>query len=189
MTTSERLAFADHAAARLLADVERLTVAWHPGAATLTRTLARQAREQGRAGIVLAGLGVHPSAVHSRLYRAGLPSVKSQLSAFRLALVLRLAQQSISVKEIAYQMEYSSPPSLGRHIRGRMGITSCEFIARWTPEAFWTECVGSFMLWDDERWTKLDALDSPTLVAVVAGWKVAEGPAPRLSYQWQRVAS
>jgi AraC-like DNA-binding protein len=73
-------------------------------------------------------LQVRPSTLMSRFSRAGLPSPKSYLAAVRLlhAAVL-LEVPGLSIADVAYRLEYSSPQSFGRHVRAIMGITSSEF--------------------------------------------------------------
>jgi AraC-like DNA-binding protein len=73
-------------------------------------------------------LHVRPSTLMSRFSRAGLPSPKSYLAAVRLlhAAVL-LEVPGLSIADVAYRLEYSSPQSFGRHVRAIMGITSSEF--------------------------------------------------------------
>ena len=73
-------------------------------------------------------LQVRPSTLMSRFSRANLPSPKSYLAAVRLlhAAVL-LEGPGLSIADVAYRLEYSSPQSFGRHVRALMGITSSEF--------------------------------------------------------------
>lgn len=73
-------------------------------------------------------LQVRPSTLMSRFSRAHLPSPKSYLAAIRLlhAAVL-LEGAGLSIADVAYRLEYSSPQSFGRHVRAIMGITSSEF--------------------------------------------------------------
>jgi AraC-like DNA-binding protein len=80
----------------------------------------------------LAGrLHVRSSTLMSRFQRAGLPSPKSYLAAIRLlhAAVL-FERRGLSVADVAYRLEFSSPQSFGRHVRSLMGITTGEFRRR-----------------------------------------------------------
>ncbi len=73
-------------------------------------------------------LGVRPSTLMSRFARAELPSPKSYLAAIRLLHAAQLFEDSgISIADVAYRLEYSSPQSFGRHVRSLLGITSTEF--------------------------------------------------------------
>ncbi|MEO8200024.1 MAG: helix-turn-helix domain-containing protein, partial [Gemmatimonadota bacterium] len=69
-------------------------------------------------------LRVRPSTLMSRFMRAGLPSPKSYLAAIRLLHAAVLFEgPGLSVADVAYRLEYSSPQSFGRHIRALLGIT------------------------------------------------------------------
>jgi len=73
-------------------------------------------------------LGVRPSTLMSRFARADLPSPKSYLAAIRLLHASQLFEDSgLSIADVAYRLEYSSPQSFGRHVRSLLGITSTEF--------------------------------------------------------------
>jgi AraC-like DNA-binding protein len=82
-------------------------------------------------------LHVRPSTLMSRFGRAGLPSPKNYLAAIRLLHAAVLFEGSgLSVADVAYRLEYSSPQSFGRHVRALLGITSLEFRTRLPfPEA------------------------------------------------------
>jgi AraC-like DNA-binding protein len=76
-------------------------------------------------------LAVRPSTLMSRFGRAGLPSPKNYLAAVRLLHAALLFETSgLSVADVAYRLEYSSPQSFGRHLRAMLGITASEFRRR-----------------------------------------------------------
>jgi AraC-like DNA-binding protein len=76
-------------------------------------------------------LFVRPSTLMSRFGRAGLPSPKNYLAAVRLLHAALLFEASgLSVADVAYRLEYSSPQSFGRHLRAMLGITASEFRQR-----------------------------------------------------------
>jgi len=76
-------------------------------------------------------LHVRASTLMSRFQRAGLPSPKSYLAAVRLLHAAVLFERpGLSVADVAYRLEFSSPQSFGRHLRTLMGITSGEFRRR-----------------------------------------------------------
>lgn len=78
-----------------------------------------------------SAIKVRPSTLMSRFGRAGLPSPKSYLVAMRLLHAsLMLKETGLSVADVAYRMEYSSPQSFGRHLRALMGVTGSEFRQR-----------------------------------------------------------
>src|SRR5712664_684763 len=76
-------------------------------------------------------LRVGPSTLMSRFYRSGLPSPKSYLAAMRLLHAAYLFQNpGLSVSDVAYRMDYSSPQSFGRHLKAVLGVTAGEFRRR-----------------------------------------------------------
>jgi len=76
-------------------------------------------------------LSVRPSTLMSRFARAGLPSPKNYLSAIRLLHAAFLFETvGLSVADVAYRLEYSSPQSFGRHLRAMLGLTALEFRRR-----------------------------------------------------------
>lgn len=159
MSPSERMTARAVAASWLLNYANGKTAQWHPGSATFTRTLAAQAPDQHVARDVIAQLDRCPTTVMSRLMRAGLPTPKEQLAAFRLALALKLSRQPVSVSNVALDLNYSTPQSFGRHVRERFSLTAVEWFQRWTPERFLTEALDPLMAWDDARWLDLDVLN------------------------------
>ena len=73
-------------------------------------------------------LYVRPSTLMSRFARAGLPSPKNYLAAVRLVHAAYLFETAgLSVADVAYRLEYSSPQSFGRHLRAMLGLTALEF--------------------------------------------------------------
>src|SRR5437899_925526 len=82
-------------------------------------------------GGVARQLRVRPSTLTSRFCRAGLPSAKSYLAGMRLLHAAFLFQNpGLSVSDVAYRMDYSSPQSFGRHLRAVLGVTAGEFRRR-----------------------------------------------------------
>src|SRR5206468_3884427 len=80
-------------------------------------------------------LRVRPSTLMSRFNRAGIPSPKSYLAGMRLLHAAFLFQNpGLSVSDVAYRMDYSSPQSFGRHLRAVLGVTAGEFRRRFPFE-------------------------------------------------------
>jgi AraC-like DNA-binding protein len=76
-------------------------------------------------------LGVQPSTLMSRFGRAHLPSAKRYLAAVRLLYAAQyLESGGLSIADVAYRLECSSPQSFGRHVRSLLGITCSEFRRR-----------------------------------------------------------
>jgi AraC-like DNA-binding protein len=64
----------------------------------------------------------------SRFFRAKLPSPKRYLAEIRLLYAASLlATPGLSISDVAYRLEYSSPQSFGRHLRKVHGMAAAEF--------------------------------------------------------------
>jgi AraC-like DNA-binding protein len=91
----------------------------------------RLAPETPTVAVLSDRLYVRPSTLMSRFARAGLPSPKNYLAAIRLLHAAHLFEASgLSVADVAYRLEYSSPQSFGRHLRAMLGVTALEFRRR-----------------------------------------------------------
>ncbi len=72
-----------------------------------------------------------PSTLMSRFYRAALPSPKTYLAGMRLLHAAHLFRNpGLSVADVAYRLDYSSPQSFGRHLKAMLGVTAGEFRRR-----------------------------------------------------------
>lgn len=92
-------------------------------------------------------IGVRPSTFMSRFFRAGLPSPKRYLAAVRLVYAAGLLESpGLSIADVAYQLEYSSPQSFGRHLRAAMGLTAGEFRRRLGFRTALDDFVARFVL-------------------------------------------
>jgi AraC-like DNA-binding protein len=73
-------------------------------------------------------LGVLPSTLMSRFFRAELPAPKRYLAFARLIRAARLLENpGISLADTANQLDYSSPQSFGRHVQTLLGLTAGAF--------------------------------------------------------------
>ena len=80
-------------------------------------------------------LGVVPSTLMSRFLRANLPAPKRYLALARLVRAAHLFENSgLSVSNVANRLDYSSPQSFSRHLRGLMQLTAVEFRQRYDGE-------------------------------------------------------
>ena len=80
-------------------------------------------------------LGVLPSTLMSRFFRAGLPAPKRYLAMARLVRAARLFENpGLSVANVANHLDYSSPQSFGRHVRTMLGMTAVAFRQRYDGE-------------------------------------------------------
>ncbi|MFM8910591.1 MAG: helix-turn-helix transcriptional regulator [Gemmatimonadota bacterium] len=81
-------------------------------------------------------LGVVPSTLMSRFFRAGLPAPKRYLSYARLLRAARLFEDpGHSIADVATTLRYSSPQSFSHHIRLLFGVTAGQFRREITGEA------------------------------------------------------
>ena len=77
-------------------------------------------------------LGILPSTLMSRFFRARLPAPKRFLAMARLVRAAHLFEnRGFSVANIANHLEYSSPQSFGRHVRTLLHMTAVEFRDRY----------------------------------------------------------
>jgi len=71
-----------------------------------------------------AALGVHPSTLMGRFYRAGLPSPKTYVTYVRLLWAAHLGESpALSIGDIADRLEASSPQSFSRTVRSVLALT------------------------------------------------------------------
>jgi AraC-like DNA-binding protein len=78
-------------------------------------------------------LQTKPSTLMSRFSRAGLPTPKTYLAAIRLLYAAQYFEwEGMTIADVAYRLDYSSPQSFGRHLRGVLGITPTEFRRRFS---------------------------------------------------------
>ncbi|MEP6779661.1 MAG: helix-turn-helix domain-containing protein [Gemmatimonadaceae bacterium] len=81
-------------------------------------------------------LGVLPSTLMSRFFRANLPAPKKYLAMARLVRSARLFENpGLSVAQVANQLEYSSPQSFSRHIQTLLQCTAVGFRHQYTGES------------------------------------------------------
>jgi len=80
-------------------------------------------------------LGILPSTLMSRFFRARLPAPKRYLATARLVRAARLLENpGLSVASVANHLDYSSPQSFGRHVRTMLQISAVEFRERYDGE-------------------------------------------------------
>lgn len=73
-------------------------------------------------------LGVLPTTLVSRFFRAGLPAPKRYLAFARLVRAARLLENpGFSISDVANHLDYSSPQSFGRHVRVMLRVTAGQF--------------------------------------------------------------
>lgn len=113
----------------------------------VARHLAQRARMQ-------------PSTLVSRFVRAGLPSPKTYLAAIRLLYASQYFEQDgLSITDVAYRLECSSPQSFGRHLRAMLGITPGEFRRRFTFDSAMDRFVASLIDPHRRAWGRFRPLE------------------------------
>lgn len=81
-------------------------------------------------------MGLLPSTLMSRFFRARLPSPKRYLAHARLLRAARLFEdRGHSIADVSNALDYSSPQSFGRHVRSLFGVTAGEFRERYDAAA------------------------------------------------------
>ncbi len=82
----------------------------------------------GNVRMLAKHLGVLPSTMMSRFFRAGVPAPKQYLAMVRLIRSARLFENAgFSIANVANHLDYSSPQSFGRHVRNVLDMTAGEF--------------------------------------------------------------
>jgi AraC-like DNA-binding protein len=80
-------------------------------------------------------LGVVPSTLTSRFFRACLPAPKEYLAMARLVCAARVFENpGLSVALVSNELDYSSPQAFGRHVQGVLRMSATEFRERYDGE-------------------------------------------------------
>lgn len=119
---------ATRAVSRIQAPILRALEHAPPDTRLFIEAMIRLAPDKPTVTALAERLYVRPSTLMSRFARAGLPSPKNYLAAIRLLHAAHLFETAgLSVADVAYRLEYSSPQSFGRHLRAMLGVTALEF--------------------------------------------------------------
>lgn len=104
-------------------------------------------------------LAIQPTTLMSRFLRAELPSPKNYLTAIRLLHASQLLEGGgLSVADVAYRLEYSSPQGLCRHVRAAVGITAAEYRRRFPFDLAMERFLAVMILPHLERWARFHPL-------------------------------
>ena len=134
---------ASRPAARILARVLDAIPEVPPDARIFLELMVRLAPSTPVARQVAVHARMRPSTMVSRFARAGLPSPKTYMAALRLVYAAQFFEnEGLSITDVAYRLECSSPQSFGRHLRAMLGITPGEFRRRFNFEAAIDRFVG-----------------------------------------------
>ena len=98
-----------------------------------------------------SALGVLPSTLMSRFFRADLPAPKRYLAMARLVRAAHLFENhGFSIANVSNHLEYSSPQSFGRHVRLMLHLSAAEFRERYDGvgmlERFRRELVAPYVV-------------------------------------------
>lgn len=119
----------------------------HPDCWRFFETLFDRPAGLGTVRALSRYLGVIPSTLMSRFFRAKLPPPKQYLAMARL---IRAAQffenPGLSVANVANRLDYSSPQSFGRHIRGLIQLTAVDFRQKYDGEGMLQRFRGDLVL-------------------------------------------
>jgi AraC-like DNA-binding protein len=142
-----------------------------PDARMFVEAMVRLAPDVPTVTALAAQLSVRPSTLMSRFARAGLPSPKNYLAAIRLLHAAFLFETvGLSVADVAYRLEYSSPQSFGRHLRAMLGLTALEFRRRFPFPVALERFVALMMEPYREIWRSFHPL-------AAGSWEVGRGGA------------
>ncbi len=105
-------------------------------------------------------LRVSPSTFTSRFLRAEIPSPKRYLAGVRLLYAATLLEiPGLSVADVAYRLQYSSPQSFGRHLRSVLGVTASEFRVRYRFDEALNDFLGRLVVPFRSRFSTFHPLD------------------------------
>ena len=150
---------ATRAVARIQAPILEALVEAPPDARLFVEAMIRLAPDTPTVAGLSERLFVRPSTLMSRFARAGLPSPKNYLAAIRLLHAAYLFESSgLSVADVAYRLEYSSPQSFGRHLRAMLGVTALEFRGRFPFPAAMDRFVSLMVVPYREVWREFHPL-------------------------------
>ncbi len=97
----------------------------------------------------------------SRFFRARLPSPKRYLAAVRLVYASGLLESpGLSIADVAYRLEYSSPQSFSRHLRTALGVTAGEFRGRYAFGVALDDFISRLIVPFRQRFRTFQPLDS-----------------------------
>lgn len=114
-------------------------------------------------------LGVLPSTLMSRFFRAGVPAPKRYLATARLVRAARLFENpGFSIANVSNHLDYSSPQSFGRHVRTAMQLTALEFRTRYDGEGMLQHFRELLVLPYLDRLRRLRPLTAPVAWAAAA---------------------
>lgn len=106
-------------------------------------------------------LHLHPTTFMSRFTRLGLPTPKRYLAYARLVRAAsRLENPGVSLTQVAFQLEFSSPQSFSRHVHSVLGISAAAFRRQHTGQSMLREMLDELVIPHREALAVLDPFAS-----------------------------
>lgn len=149
--------------ARILAPIFEALPELAPDARFFLEVLVRLGFEVPAVRTIAVRLQLKPSTLMSRFVRAGLPSPKTYLAAVRLLYAAQFFEGGgLSVSDVAYRLDCSSPQSFGRTLRAMLGITPGEFRRRYPFPAAMQRFLDQLVFPYRTVWATFHPLKGPT---------------------------
>lgn len=112
-------------------------------------------------------LQVHSTTLMSRFFRAGLPPAKRYVSYARLIRAARLLESpGLSITQVAFQLDFSSPQSFSRHLHGVLQMGALDFRRQHTGETMLDLFSETLVSPYSDALLRFDPLASPAAWAV-----------------------
>ncbi len=125
----------------------------------------------GNVRLLSRQLGVLPSTMMSRFFRASVPAPKRYLAMARLVRAAQLFENvGFSIANVANHLDYSSPQSFGRHVRTLLHMTAGDFRHRYDGAGMFERFRSELVL------PHLSALRTLRPLSAPPGW--VSGPTP-----------
>lgn len=107
-----------------------------------------------------------PTTIISWCQRANVPTLKTVLIAYRLAILAALCARwpDVTENDLALSLRFGSPQGLSRHMRQQRGFTYRGWTQWRTSVSMLTEFPRVAALLDHPGWRKLDKLRTPSIV-------------------------
>lgn len=125
-------------------------------------------------------VGIMPTTLMSRFFRAGIPAPKKYLAVARLVRAAALLENpGYSITQVAFLLEYSSPQSFSRHVTGLLDIGAAQFRRRYTGKLMLEHMRQTLVLPYRAQLLTFDPFSSPPQWVTTRLARVAEPtPAP-----------
>lgn len=131
-------------------------------------------------------VGIMPTTLMSRFFRAGIPAPKKYLAVARLVRAAALLENpGYSITQVAFLLEYSSPQSFSRHVTSLLRIGAAEFRRRFTGKTMLEHMRQTLVKPYRTQLLTFDPFSSPPQWVASRLGRVAE-PAPQSAFSATR---